>query len=104
MLAENAFEGEAEALRRALRRLVAIVALPFPAPVAEPVEGILHEQEMRFGRCGFPRHQRTPIDIADLDNAVRGIDPHEGLSPGDLAAHFVDDGEEERIPACLSLV
>src|SRR5690242_8852397 len=40
MLAEDAFELETEALGGALRRLVAVVAFPFVAAVAEIVEKI----------------------------------------------------------------
>src|SRR5262249_42252185 len=53
VLAEHALEGEAEPIRGTLRRFVTVVAFPLPAAVAERVERILHEQEMRLGGGGF---------------------------------------------------
>src|SRR4029079_5092273 len=104
MLAENALELEAETLGSALRRLVAVVAFPFVAAIAEVVEDVFHEQELRFGRRGLARNQRAPIDVADLDHAIGRVDAHQRLPPGDLAAGPVDDGEEQRILAGLDLV
>ena len=104
VLAENALEREAEPHGGALRRLVAVVAFPLVAAVAELVEGVLHEQELRLGRRRLARHQRPPIDIADLDDAIGRVDAHQRLPAGDLAAGLVDDGEEQRVLAGLDPV
>src|SRR5688572_28217187 len=64
VLAKDAFEREPEALRRALRWRVQVVALPFEAAVAEIVEYVAGVQEERFGRDSRARDVRPPQDVA----------------------------------------
>ena len=88
VLAENAFELKAEPRRRALGRFVAVVAFPFIAAIAQIVEDMAREQKLRLGRPAPARHPWPPIDMADLDHPVRGIDAHQGLAAHRLAARL----------------
>jgi hypothetical protein len=101
MLPEDAFELEAETFGRPLRRLVAVVALPFEAAVAEFVEDKPGKQEQRLGRRRLSRHARAPVDVADFDDPMRRFDPHQRLTAGDLTARLVDHREEEGVLARL---
>ena len=72
VLAEQALIGEAEALRRPLRRGVERIAFPFVAPIAERFEGVAGDQVLRLGgerralrapanrRCCRPRPRASP--------------------------------------------
>src|ERR1700683_1365459 len=69
VLAEDALEGEAEALGRLPRGGVERVALPLHAPVAELLDGVAHEQiDGLGGRRGAPKGCAEP-DVAELDRA-----------------------------------
>ncbi len=84
-------------------RFVAIVALPLIAAVAQLIENVIHEQELRFGRGGPARDQWSPVNVADLDHAIDRVDAHQGLASRHLTADLVDDGEEKRVCATLGL-
>src|SRR6185369_1760011 len=56
VLAEDTFEGEAEALGRGFARQVLVVALPLEATVAEIIEDMAGVQEQCFGREPAPGH------------------------------------------------
>src|SRR5690606_41823142 len=58
MLAENALEGEAETQRGTLRGFVVVVAFPFIATVAQVIEDMTHEKELRLRRRRLSRHWR----------------------------------------------
>ena len=72
VLAQDAFEHEAVAQRRAARRRVERVAFPFVAAVAERLEHVARQQILRLGaraacaagpanrRCGRPRPRASP--------------------------------------------
>src|SRR5271157_1251555 len=72
VLAEHALEGEAEALRGTLGRLVEVVALPLETPIPERVEDVAGEQVERLGDHAGARNRRAPQDVADLDDAMLG--------------------------------
>src|SRR4029079_8537942 len=95
VLAKETFIREPEAHRSGLRGLVAVVALPFEAAIAEFVEHVARGKEKRLGRDPVARELRTPQDVAELDDALRRLDSHQGLAPGGLAARPIDDRREE---------
>ena len=97
VLAEDALEGEAEPLRRAPRGRVQRVAFPLVAPVAERIEDVGGEEILRLGRARRALQGGRVHDIADLDDAVRRIDAHEGLVAERAARGVVDHGEEQRV-------
>ena len=67
VLAQDAFEREAEAQRRAARRRVERVAFPFVAPIAERLEHIARQQILRLGGERRALQGRRIDDVADLD-------------------------------------
>ena len=85
MLAEDALEGEAEALGGAARAGVGGVALPLQAAVAEAVEGLAREQVDRLGGRGRALQRGAEPDVADLDASVRGLDAQEADDAGGAA-------------------
>src|SRR3954451_5328913 len=97
VLAEHALRGESEAQRRALRGLVAVVALPLEAAVAESVEDVARQEVDRLGRPARAGEARAELDVPDLDHIVRRIDPHEREPALGAAGGGVDRGEEQRI-------
>lgn len=66
VVAEDAFEGEAEALGGAAGRLVAGVAAPLPAAVAEGGEGVVGQQERDLPAIRQLRLQMSRTLIPDL--------------------------------------
>src|SRR5574341_1602330 len=70
VLAEDAFEGEPEPDRGALRGFVQGVALPLVPPVAQILEGVLRHQVHRLGGSGGPLQRGREEHVADLDHAV----------------------------------
>src|SRR4051794_5337231 len=97
VLAEDALEAEPEALGRTARAGVGRVALPLQPPVAEVVERVAREQVDRLGRPGRALQRRAEPDVADLDDAVGGLDAQVAGHAERAAAHPVDDGEEQRV-------
>src|SRR5207244_3418898 len=75
VLAEQALVLEAKAFSRALGRRVAVVALPFVAPVAER-EAIVTEEIDRLGRLPCALQRRRIGDEADFEHAMRRPDLH----------------------------
>ena len=97
VLAENPLEREAEALRGAARGRVEGVALPLVAAIAELLEDIAREQILRLGRAGRALHRRRVHDVADLDDAIGGVDAHQRLVADRSPRGVVDHREEQRI-------
>ena len=97
VLAEDALEREAEALGRALRGRVEVVALPLVAAIAEIVEDIAREEILRFGRAGRALQRGRVEDIADLDDAVWRVDAQKGLIADRGPGGAVEDREEQRV-------
>src|SRR3954453_14124027 len=100
VLAEHAFRGESEAQRRALRGLVAVVALPLEATVAEVVEDVARQEIDRLGRPARAGGARAELDVPVLDRAVRRVDPHKREPALGAARGGVDRGEEQRGVGC----
>src|SRR4051812_14102139 len=90
VLPEQALVLEAEAQRRALGRLVAIVALPLVAPVAERKSEVA-DQIHRLGRGAGALKRGRIGDPSDLEHTMRGADLHHPHVPLCLA---VDDHGE----------
>src|SRR3954454_23680099 len=90
VLAEQALVLEAEAQRRALGRLVAIVALPLVAPVAER-KSVVADQIHRLGRGAGALKRGRIGDPSDLEHNMRGADLHHPHVPLCIA---VDDHGE----------
>src|SRR4051794_3297868 len=90
VLAEQALVLEAEAQRRALGRLVAIVALPLVAPVAER-KSVVADQIHRLGRGAGALKRGRIGDPSDLEHTMRGADLHHPHVPLCLA---IDDHGE----------
>lgn len=64
--------------RRTPRRLVARIALPLPTPVAQVLKHVSAQQIQRLGGRGRALQQRAEEHMADLADAVFGVDAHEG--------------------------
>src|SRR2546423_5535055 len=97
MFAEDALEGEAEALGRAARRGVERVALPLEAAIAELIEGAGGEQVDRLRRGRRALQRRAEPDVTDLDRTVLGLDSEVGEHPERKLSGQGHDGEEERV-------
>src|SRR4029077_17920926 len=89
VLAKQTLEREAEADCGRFRRLVAVVALPLEAAIAELVEHVARSEEECLGRNPGPRDRRTPQDVADLDHAMRGLHAHQRLAARGLAGRAI---------------
>jgi hypothetical protein len=96
VLAEDALEGEPEALGGRPRAVVGGVALPLEATVAEVVEGMTGQEVDRLGRRRGALEGGAEPDVADLDRCVLGrhaqIADDAGRAP--VPGH---SGVEERI-------
>ena len=79
VLTKNALGFEAEPLGCALRRLVAVVAFPFAAAVAEVLEGVPHEQIVRLGRGRFASRWPVPGRYGESRCGGGRFYAHEGL-------------------------
>src|SRR5690606_33167195 len=103
VLAEQALVGETETQSGALRRFVAVVALPLQPAIAQAVEDQRGDQ--MEGLCGKPGacEARRPIDAADLRHAAARVDAHDGLASADPARGLLHENEEERILRAGSL-
>src|SRR6476659_4152287 len=89
VLAKHALGFEAKPLGCALRRLVAVVTFPFPAAVAEVLEGVPHEQIVRLGAGRVSSNGRSPVNMATLDPTMGWFYAHEGLPTGRLARRLI---------------
>src|SRR6185437_4034727 len=97
VLAENSLERKPEAFRRAARRRVERVALPFVTAKAELIEHVSREQILRLGRARGALHRRRVHDVADLDDAIGRVDAHQRLIADRAPGPIVDHREVERI-------
>src|SRR3954447_22820724 len=90
MLAEEALELESVAQRSAFRRLVAVVAFPFEAPVAER-KSVLAAEINGLGRGARALQARRIGDEAHFEYAVGGADLHQPEMAFRLAIGAVND-------------
>src|SRR5215472_1906582 len=90
-LTEDSLELEAKSLSRLARGRIETVALPFVATIPKLVENVRHEKELRFGRHCRVLEQRRKHYRAHLNNALFGINPHQGQSADRFARFAVDD-------------
>ena len=97
-VAEPALVGEAEPGRGQPGGLVERVALPLVPAVAERVEDVVCQQVHRLGRARRALHRAGQHDAADLDHAVRRVDPHQrGDALGTAAAWADREGHLGRV-------
>ena len=97
VLAEHALEGKAEPECRGPGRRVQRVAFPLVATVTEVVEDVASQQRHGFGCTGLPLQSRGEQNIADFDDAMDRLDPHQRRVALCLPRSPVDDGPEQRI-------
>ena len=74
------FVSESETRGRGARRQIAAVAFPFEAAISQ-LERVRHERYMASVAARVRAEARRKIDVADLDDAVFGLDAHVGAVP-----------------------
>jgi len=79
VMPKNTLKDKAEPLGGTLRGLVEIVALPFEASITQFVEDVLCEKVECLSRNPSLSDRGSPKDVSNLDNAMNGINPHQGL-------------------------
>ena len=95
--AEGSLMGQAESTRGPARPSVQRIALPLQASVAKSLHGVGDKQVHRIGRDSRACNPRAPVNVADLDGLMSGIDPHQRLPAFNLVGGAIDHCEKERI-------
>ena len=95
--AEGSLMGQAESTRGPAGPSVQRIALPLQAPVAKSLHGVGDKQVHRIGRDSRACNPRAPVNVADLDGLMSGIDPHQRLPAFNSVGGAIDHCEKERI-------